>query len=109
MSVFHGWMQTKRVLVAVVMGVATVALLAACAATGNDLTGTPGAERGPVGFWWGLWHGFIAPVTFIVSLFTETVGVYEVHNTGGWYDFGFLLGLSVIFGGGPAGAGRRKR
>lgn len=26
--------------------------------------------------------------------------VYETNNTGGWYDFGFLLGVSCIWGGG---------
>lgn len=106
---FDGCMRTRRVLTAVAIGAVAVALLTACAATGNDLAGTAGPERGSVGFWWGLWHGFIAPVTFVVSLFTDTVGVYEVHNTGGWYDFGFLLGLSLVFGGGPAGAARRSR
>ena len=57
----------------------------------------------------GLWQGFIAPVTFVISLFNDDVGVYEVRNTGGWYDFGFLLGLSMIFGGGGGGAARGRR
>lgn len=100
----------SRVVRGVALGVALVLLLGACAASGNELVGTAGEVRGTVGFWWGLWHGFIAPITFIVSLFNDTVGIYEVHNNGGWYDFGFLIGLSFIFGGGPAGrcAGRRR-
>jgi hypothetical protein len=88
---------------------ALLVLLAACAAGGNELVGTAGATRGSVGFWWGLWHGLIAPIAFLVSLFTDTVGIYEVHNSGGWYDFGFLLGLSFAFGSGPFGASRRRR
>lgn len=56
------------------------------------------------GFWLGLWHGFSAPVMFLISLFSSTIGVYEVHNNGGWYNFGFLLGLSMILGG-SAGSG----
>jgi hypothetical protein len=52
------------------------------------------------GFWMGLWHGIIAPITFIISLFTDSVSMYEVHNTGGWYDFGFVLGAGILFGGG---------
>jgi hypothetical protein len=51
------------------------------------------------GFWAGLWHGLIAPITFIVSLFDAGVRVYESHNNGRWYEFGFLLGVSVSFGG----------
>jgi len=41
----------------------------------------------------------------------KAVGVYEVHNNGGWYDFGFVLGLSMIFGGSGGGIirGRRRR
>jgi len=44
----------------------------------------------------------IAFFTFIISLFTDSVSVYEVHNNGGWYDFGFLLGAGVFFGGSGA-------
>jgi hypothetical protein len=51
------------------------------------------------GFWLGYWHGLIAPVTFVVSLFSSTTGVYEVHNNGGWYNAGFLFGLMSILGG----------
>jgi hypothetical protein len=54
----------------------------------------------PAGFWAGLWHGLISPVTFVVSLFSPHVRIYEVRNRGRWYDFGFILGVSVAFGGG---------
>jgi hypothetical protein len=86
---------------------AAVLLLASCAAGPNELAGT-GTDAG---FFLGLWHGFIAPVTFIVSLFTDTVNVYEVANDGNWYDFGFVLGLTVSFGGAAGGgaAGTRRR
>jgi len=47
-----------------------------------------------------LWHGFIAPVSFFVSLFSDNVALYAVNNNGGWYDFGFVLGAGIIFGGG---------
>ena len=83
-----------------------IPLLAACAAGrgGADLRIGPGGQS--AGFWLGLWHGFISPITFIVSLFTESVSVYEVHNSGNWYDFGFVLGAGILFGGGFFGAGR---
>jgi len=98
------------------MGIVSIVLIAAvlltgCAAVRSDMTGTPDQEGKVAGFWNGLWHGFITPVTFIVSLFNKAVGVYEVHNNGGWYDFGFVLGLSMIFGGSGGGIirGRRRR
>ncbi|MBO1753140.1 hypothetical protein J4G33_15120 [Actinotalea sp. BY-33] len=88
---------------------AAVLVLAACAPGANELVGTaiPGTTS-PAGFWRGLWHGVIAPVTFVVSLFSDGVGIYEVHNNGGWYDAGFLLGLSAVFGGG-AGSSQATR
>ena len=60
----------------------------------------PDAE--PAGFWAGLWHGIIAPITFIISLFNPDVKMYETNNNGGWYDFGFLLGVSGSGGGSGA-------
>jgi len=41
-------------------------------------------------------HGAIVPITFVVSLFTDTVGIHEVDNNGNWYDFGLVLGLAVF-------------
>lgn len=64
----------------------------------------PGAA--PAGFWAGLWHGFISPITFIVSLFNPRVRIYEVHNRGRWYDFGFIIGISSAFGGSARQTGR---
>jgi hypothetical protein len=52
------------------------------------------------GFWAGVWHGLIIVITFIVSLFTSEVGIYETHNTGWPYNLGFLLGLCISLGGG---------
>ena len=49
-----------------------------------------------VGFWYGLWHGMILPVSFFVGLFDDTVAIYATYNNGGWYDFGFLLGVGVF-------------
>lgn len=45
-----------------------------------------------VGFWYGLWHGMIMPIAFIVSLFDPDTAIYAVYNNGGWYNFGFVLG-----------------
>ena len=62
----------------------------------------PGAR--PAGFWAGLWHGLVSPITFIVSLFHTGVRIYEVNNNGRWYDFGFIIGVSGAFGGGGSTA-----
>ena len=56
----------------------------------------PGAK--PAGFWVGLWHGIIAPLIFLIGLFTTKVKVYETNNNGRWYDFGFLLGIGAFAG-----------
>ena len=84
-------------------------LFASCAAGPNPAQGTPDTNGDTAGFFMGLWHGIITPVTFIISLFTADVNVYDVHNNGGWYNFGFVLGLSIIFGGSSGGTCAAKR
>ena len=76
--------------------------MAACAAGPNSAAG-----HGPhdAGFWLGLWQGVIAPIAFLVSLFNRSVGIYEVHNDGGWYNLGFMIGVSIFF----SGTGARAR
>jgi hypothetical protein len=63
----------------------------------------------PAGFLLGLWHGFISLFTFIISIFSDKINVYEVYNNGGWYNFGFIIGISVFYGGGSKGTGRKRR
>lgn len=84
-----------------------VLVLASCAAGPNPDV----SAEAQAGFWLGLWHGVIVPVTFVLSLFTDEISVYEVSNTGNWYDAGFVLGLTVSFGGSAGGSssGRRRR
>jgi len=50
----------------------------------------------PYGFWGGLWHGLIAPWSFIGSLIWDNIAMYAVNNNGGWYDFGFVLGAGIL-------------
>jgi hypothetical protein len=93
----------------VAFAVAVVLTLAACAAGPNPGLDTAPADLSqPAGFWLGLWQGMILPVAFVVSLFTDSVSVYEVHNSGNWYDVGYVLGISFVFGG-PLGASRARR
>ena len=72
-----------------------ILLLSSCAA--GDTQFTP---ESPAGFWYGLWHGIISFISLIIHIFNDNVAVYEIDNTGGWYDFGFLLGVIFIWGGG---------
>jgi hypothetical protein len=44
----------------------------------------------------------------VASLFKSNLNIYEVHNNGGLYNFGFLFGLACFFGGGGNQAARRK-
>ncbi len=92
----------------IAVGLVMMLALAGCAAGANPALAV-GPE--PAGFWLGLWHGIISPVTFLVSLFNDTVSIYEVHNSGNWYDAGFMLGISTVFSStarsGAAAASRR--
>ena len=80
-------------------------LVVACACAGAN---TAEIEHG-AGFWQGLLQGVLAPITFVISLFDDSVAMYEIRNDGGWYNFGFLLGVGCWHGGGGAAAMRRRR
>jgi hypothetical protein len=78
--------------------------LAACAPGPNNVAEVSAPHI--AGFWLGLWHGVISPVTFVISLFNDQVNPYDVHNNGNWYNFGFMLGVSIVFGGGSRASAR---
>jgi hypothetical protein len=83
--------------------------LTACAAGPNVVADSAAEDVEIAGFWLGLWHGFISPFTFIISLFKDNINVYEVFNNGGWYNFGFMVGVSAIFGGGGRSTRRSRK
>jgi hypothetical protein len=83
-------------------------ILAGCAPGSNQFKGTPNQQDVVAGFWLGLWQGFIAPFVLVASLFKSALTIYEVHNNGAWYNFGYLFGLACFFGGGGNQAARRK-
>lgn len=86
----------------ILTALAMLLLITACAPGMNDRT----PER-PAGFFWGIWHGWIAPFSLIFSIFIPEVSIYEVNNTGFWYDFGFYLAIVGGFGG--LALSRKKR
>lgn len=77
--------------------VAALPLLLALAACARQVK--TAVEHGPdtPGFLLGVWHGFIFPVAWLLSLVMPDVAIYAVPNNGGWYDFGYFLGI-VVFG-----------
>jgi len=72
----------------------TIVLLAGCLPGG-----APYGSQRPAGFFSGVWHGWLAPLSLIVGLFNPSVRVYELHNSGWWYDFGFYMAIISGFGG----------
>ena len=96
----------RRALPFLILG-AVLLLVEACAASQPRFTLPIGVSDAP-GFWKGLWHGFIAPIAFLVSLFSDTVRMYAYPNAGRWYDFGFMLGIGGFSGGILAGSRARK-
>jgi len=101
-------MLNKTTLVLIVAGV--LLAITGCAAGPNTAAHVPDASGQVAGFWLGLWHGIIAPVTFVISLFTDSINCYDVHNNGWPYNLGFVIGIGCLGGGGGASAkcGKKK-
>jgi hypothetical protein len=76
-----------------------LAALAACVFVSACATRPMGGHGDPA-FIRGVIDGFLAPISFVLSLFSDTIRMYAYPNIGRWYDFGFLLGLSAWGGGG---------
>jgi hypothetical protein len=55
-------------------------------------------QEDPAGFFLGVWHGWIAPLSLIVSIFDDDVRIYEPNNAGWFYDFGFYIAIIAGFG-----------
>jgi len=79
--------------------IALIALLTACATQSDAAVST---ARDTPGFLLGVWHGFIFPVAWLFSLFDQRFAIYAVPNNGGWYDFGYFVGIVFL------GVGARK-
>lgn len=78
-------MKTKILLI---IGLLSI-MLTGCADT---VTFTQAIQTEPVGFWFGAWHGMIFPFAWICSLISDA-SIYAIYNNGGWYDFGYFLGI----------------
>lgn len=93
-------MKAKNLLLPVFMILLALILFSSCA----DVQQIEACKTGHTyGFWGGLWHGIVAPVAFVGSLFSDDIAVWAVNNNGGWYTFGFLVGVGGLgFGGSKA-------
>lgn len=76
-----------------IVAVLALALVATACLPGSDTV------PDPAGFFTGIWHGWIAPISLIVSFFRESVSIYETVNTGWPYDLGFYMAIISGFGG----------
>ena len=74
-------------------GIAALFVLSACATRPMGTPADPAFVRGLI-------DGLLAPISFVLSLFSHTIRMYAFPNVGRWYDFGFLIGLSFWGGGG---------
>lgn len=79
-------------------------VLCGCGAAVHVDTNGPDAP----GFWWGIWHGLISPITFLLKVFGFGIDVYAKTNCGAWYDFGFLLGCGAFAGGSSSAASKSR-
>jgi hypothetical protein len=75
----------------------------------NPLVNKPDTYNRVAGILMGIWHGVISPVTLVISFINSNVQMYEVHNDGGQYNLGFLIGVAIIFLVLGASAGSRYR
>jgi hypothetical protein len=82
----------KKVAVNILVCVGVALMLAACADQPHPVAGAD-----LPGFWSGLWHGLTVPFSIIGELFSD-VRIYNFPNNGGWYDFGFFIGLGGLSG-----------
>ncbi len=87
-------MNRKKVLMLSFMLIMAMLLLSGCVP--GDGSKTP---DDPAGFFSGVWHGWIAPFSLIYSLFNSRIGIYEVYNTGFWYNLGYYMAIVSGFGG----------
>ena len=84
----------RKTFILIALMVIMLLMLSACAPGDGKAT-----ANHPAGFFWGIWHGWIAPVTLIIGLFNKSIRIYEVFNTGWWYDFGYYMAIISGYGG----------
>jgi hypothetical protein len=92
----------KKTLVFILMIILVLILFTGCIPGDGRAT-----AEDPAGFFWGIWHGWIAPVSLILSIFRDPYRLYEPMNTGFGYDLGFYI--AVVGGFGSLSIFRKKK
>lgn len=87
-------MAKKKVFIIGILAVFILLLFTGCIPGDGTYT-----SDNPAGFFWGIWHGWIAPISLIIGLFKSNIGIYESMNTGWFYDLGFYIAIISGFGG----------
>lgn len=95
---------TKKKRLLIFTALMILVLLAASGCIPGDGRASP---ENTAGFFWGIWHGWLAPLSLIISIFNRDIRIYEVQNSGWWYDFGYYM--AVISGFGGLALSRRKK
>lgn len=86
-------MKLKRVLLLVLLA-ALILSLSGCFPGDGTYT-----YDNVAGFFWGIWHGWIAPISLIRMLFNDNITIFEVYNNGFRYSLGFYMAIISGFGG----------
>jgi hypothetical protein len=87
----RSWFKRKS-LISFLMVIGIALVVASCATQPGSRNDTP------PGFLLGLLHGFLMPFSFIGSFVTDA-RIYAYPNSGGSYDFGYLIGAFYFLGG----------
>lgn len=84
----------KKIFILSIITVSMLLTLTGCVPGDGSYTSSNSA-----GFFWGIWHGWISPISLIIGLVSKNIRIYEVINSGWWYDFGFYIAVISGFGG----------
>ncbi|MBS4537502.1 hypothetical protein GOQ27_03455 [Clostridium sp. D2Q-11] len=84
----------KKITLLFIIGIFTIFITTGCLPGDGTYTSSD-----PAGFFWGIWHGWLAPISLIIGFIKDNIRIYEVNNTGWWYDLGFYIAIISGFGG----------
>ena len=96
--------KNSKKLILLILILTTLIITTACI-PGNGIN----TREDPAGFFRGIWHGWIAPFSLVLSIFNPSASIYEIHNTGFWYDLGFYAAIISGFGGFSISRNKNKR
>lgn len=84
----------KKYLIVILIFIFSIFLLSGCIPGDGSYS-----NNDPAGFFSGVWHGWISPISLIIGIFNHDIHIYEPINTGWFYDFGFYIAIISGFGG----------